>query len=77
MQPPPENIVTIYNKGDSHIPNSISLHNVGRESHTYLYHIVNNWDKLADRTVFFQGGGPSFGYKSPRQGGHMFSNYFF
>ena len=39
-----------------------TLDNVGRESHTYLYHIVNNWDSLADWTVFFQGSGPSWGY---------------
>jgi hypothetical protein len=81
---------TIYNKGqnnillntDNNTDNNttnkiIKLENVGRESHTYLYHIINNWDNLADRTVFFQGGGPSFGYKGAKDGGHMFSNYYF
>ena len=30
--------------------------NVGRESHTYLYHnIIENYDRLADVTVFLQG----------------------
>ncbi|XP_038047442.1 uncharacterized protein LOC119721404 [Patiria miniata] len=34
------------------------LPNVGREAHTYLYHIIHNYDKLADVTVFLQGTGP-------------------
>lgn len=71
---------TIYNKGENNINTlltSIPLQNVGRESHTYLYHIINNWDNLADRTIFFQGGGPSFGYRGAKDGGHMFSNYYF
>lgn len=71
---PFETITTIYNKGEDNIPNSINLKNVGRESHTYLYHIVNNYDSLADITVFFQGAGPSFGYNGSKKGGHMFSN---
>ena len=29
--------------------------NVGRESHTYLYHIVHNYDNLNDYTLFCQG----------------------
>lgn len=29
--------------------------NVGREAHTYLLHIVQNYDALADVTVFLQG----------------------
>lgn len=49
-----ENII-IYNKGNDNIPNSISLNNVGRENHTYLYHIVNHYDCLADKTIFCQG----------------------
>jgi hypothetical protein len=71
---PFESITTIYNKGKDNITNSVNILNVGRESHTYLYHIVNNYDSLADITVFFQGGGPSFGYKGAKNGGHMFSN---
>ena len=31
------------------------LPNVGRESHTYLQHIVNNYHHLADVTAFVQG----------------------
>lgn len=32
-----------------------SLPNVGREGHTYLTHIINNYDRLADVTFFTQG----------------------
>jgi len=31
------------------------LPNIGREGHTYLYHIILNYDKLADITIFVQG----------------------
>ena len=31
------------------------LPNVGREGHTYLYHIITNYNRLADVTVFLQG----------------------
>lgn len=31
------------------------LKNVGRCDHTYLYHIINNWDDLADVTIFTKG----------------------
>jgi len=31
------------------------LPNVGRESHTYLYHIVKNYENLAETTAFIQG----------------------
>jgi hypothetical protein len=34
----------------------IRLPNVGRETHTYLYHIVSNFDRLADITIFCQAG---------------------
>ena len=52
--------ITIYNKGKNDfipLPNwtVIELPNVGRESHTYLYHIVTNYNNLADRTLFIQG----------------------
>ena len=32
----------------------IKLDNVWRESHTYLYHIVNNYNTLSDVTIFLQ-----------------------
>jgi hypothetical protein len=57
--------ITIYNKGINDIENMknlekikyniIKLPNIGRESHTYLYHIINNYDNLADKTIFCQG----------------------
>ena len=53
----PSNIkVTIYNKGKNNISNSfIKLPNVGRESNTYLEHIMKNYDNLANITIFCQG----------------------
>ena len=76
---PYSSITTIYNKGSEseYATNSINIPNVGRESHTYLYHIINNYENLADRTIFFQGGGPSFGYQGSGKGGHLFSNFTF
>jgi len=53
-----KDIMIVYNKGDTPIPsifNSMNLPNVGRESHTYLYHIIQNYDTLANRTLFIQG----------------------
>jgi len=53
--------IFIYNKGEKNIffekPHRlISLNNVGRESHTFLYHIVNNYDNLNKINIFCQGG---------------------
>lgn len=46
----------IYNKGLDDISlNSIPLPNVGRESHTYLHHIITNYDNLDDIMIFSQG----------------------
>jgi hypothetical protein len=36
----------------------ISLPNVGREAHAYLWFIVNRWTKLAPATIFLQGDSP-------------------
>ena len=47
--------ITIYDKSDTPIENSIKLKNVGREGETFLYHIVNNYHNLDDVTVFLQG----------------------
>lgn len=33
----------------------VKMPNVGRCDHTYLYHIVTNWDNLADVTIFVPG----------------------
>jgi hypothetical protein len=51
-------IITVYNKGEDNINKkfkAIPLPNIGRESHTYLTHIINNYDNLADLTIFSQG----------------------
>lgn len=60
----PEGVrLTIYNKGGKFgLPDKarnraekvIPLRNVGREGHTYLHHIVENYDNLADLTIFSQ-----------------------
>lgn len=47
--------ITIYNKGNNINYNNIKLPNIGRESHTYLTHIIKNYDNLADITIFTQG----------------------
>lgn len=55
----------IYNKGDSDLDlqewydkKQYIYRNIanpgGNEAHTYLYHIVTNWDRLADVTIFTQ-----------------------
>ena len=47
--------LAIYNKGPSLNSLSITLPNVGREGHTYLYHIIHNYDTLSEYTMFLQG----------------------
>lgn len=32
-----------------------TLPNIGREAHTYLYYIINNYDNLGDEILFLQG----------------------
>lgn len=51
------NNVVIYNKGEpiDEKFKAIPLPNLGREGHTYYYHIYENYDNLADHTVFLQG----------------------
>ena len=52
---------TIYNKGanDDFLKKNnnrvIALDNLGRCDHTYLYHIVSNYDNLKPITIFFPG----------------------
>ena len=55
--------LVIYNKGGKFdLPEKVrkrastitSLRNVGREAHTYLHHLVENYDDLADITMFSQ-----------------------
>jgi hypothetical protein len=51
----------VYNKGvnDDFLKNNviqvINLPNVGRCDHTYLYHIIQQYDNLADVTIFLPG----------------------
>lgn len=52
--------IYIYNKGSPlalNIPNSkiIELENLGRESHTYLHHVIENYNSLPDITLFLPG----------------------
>jgi hypothetical protein len=49
--------VIIYNKGPilGFGYNEVFLNNVGREGHTYYKHIYDNYDNLADYTIFLQG----------------------
>jgi len=51
--------LTIYNKGKtldiSKNSEVVNLPNVDREGHTYLYHIISNYDSLAEISVFLQG----------------------
>jgi ankyrin repeat protein/mannosyltransferase OCH1-like enzyme len=58
----PYSKIKIYNKGQSNpslLANEnitiIYLPNIGREAHTYLTHIIENYDNLANRTLFIQG----------------------
>lgn len=51
--------IIIYNKG-SDLPKLdnceiVSLPNVGRCDHTYIYHIVSNYDDLGDVTIYLPG----------------------
>ena len=51
----------VYNKGDNenfekkNVKEIISLENVGKCDHTYLYHIIENYNNLADINVFLPG----------------------
>lgn len=58
---PDKNIlISVYNKSDKKIsikqPNvrMTNVENVGREPHTFLLHIYNNWEYLRDYTYFVQ-----------------------
>jgi hypothetical protein len=45
--------VIVYDKYDTLSSNHIP--NIGREAHTYIHHIIKNYDKLATINVFTQG----------------------
>jgi len=48
--------VTVYKKGDSELKDNEVLiePNLGRDVHTFFYHLYNNYDNLADVTFFSQ-----------------------
>lgn len=54
-------IYTVYNKGintdfeKTNVNKIITLPNVGRCDHTFLYHIITNYENLSNLTVFFPG----------------------
>lgn len=50
--------IYIYNKGKQDILYHKQIDNVGRESHTYLYFIINHYSNLPDYTIFLQGDAP-------------------
>jgi hypothetical protein len=62
------NKLTIYNKGrpknyDSLVKKGAKIYalpNIGREGHTYLYHIIKNYDNLSNVTVFLPGSAETF-----------------
>jgi len=74
-----KSICSIYTKSPkTSSTHEIRLPNVGREGHTFLYHIVNNYDSLAEWTIFSQAGEPTSGYQGHRLGGgHMLPNVTF
>jgi hypothetical protein len=45
----------IYDKGPAPLAGASPLENAGREAHTYLHHICERYNDLADVTVFCQG----------------------
>lgn len=49
---------TVYNKGSTGVPESSAyrvetIPNVGRESHTYLHHIIENYEEKRDEIIVF------------------------
>lgn len=50
--------VMVYNKGDSAHPKNLvitPLENKGREAHTYLHYIIENYESLTGYVLFLQG----------------------
>jgi hypothetical protein len=51
----------VYNKGNNenfiktNVKQIINIDNVGKNDHTYLYHIIENYNNLSNITVFFPG----------------------
>jgi hypothetical protein len=51
---PREFLITVYDKGDG-LSGGHALPNLGREAHTYLHHLAERHESLAELTVFVQG----------------------
>jgi hypothetical protein len=47
--------VTVYNKDKNDLRWELNLTNYGKDAETHLYHIVKNYDNLAEHTAFLQG----------------------
>ena len=47
------------------------LPNVGREAHTYLYHITSRYGQLSEKVVFAQAAAPGIGWENQLGGGHV------
>jgi hypothetical protein len=53
--------IIVYNKSNNddfsknNVTQVVNLPNVGRETHSYLYHIVKNYDNLKEVTIFLPG----------------------
>ena len=64
---PVAKVRTVYTKGGGGVARSLEgrvreLPNVGLEQHSFLTHILTNYDTLAERTVFLHGRQPSCGF---------------
>jgi hypothetical protein len=57
----------------------VPLANVGREQHSFMTHLIEHHDQLADKVVFAQAGQPSYGILDGRDGGHLMpgSDFFY
>lgn len=70
-------LTTVYNKGTEFKSSAgsrvVSLHNIGYEQHSYLWHLVHHYNNLSERTVFAHARKPSCGFflASGAIGGHL------
>ena len=77
---PYDAVRTVYDQSPNgrRLDDALQLHNVGREAHGILWHIVRRYDDLADVTVFMHGKEPSFGFfprvKKQPFGNHLMQN---
>lgn len=67
--------VYIYDKSGTPNEEFVKLPNLGREAHTYLYHIVTHYDTLADYTIFLQGNPYDHAYKIPESTNEKCAEY--